>query len=295
MEQTKLSREGPQGTAMLVAAALVFSVAALAAKSISGSVGSPQLVFLRSLFMVTVVMAWAWKRGEPFWVTRGRAGALYWVRGILGTIGFVLLFGALRRIPLADTVILFQTHPFVVALLSPFLLGERLVARQWVFIGTSIAGVALVVGPSGEGSWTGRLMALGCALTTGVAMSLVRYLGRSVPALTISLAFPVVACLSMGPLLAAGVPGFVWASPTRADWWFIGLLALFGTVGQVLVTAGLRRVPAARGTAISNLQVVFAMALGVAVLGEQPAWTTIAGASIIVASLVLMSRVSAER
>ena len=37
-----------------------------------------------------------------------------------------LFFAALARIPLADTLALFFCYPFLVALLSPWLLGEQL-------------------------------------------------------------------------------------------------------------------------------------------------------------------------
>jgi len=47
------------------------------------------------------------------------------------------------------------------------------------------------------------------------------------------------------------------------------------------MTEGLRREPAGRATAASYLQVAFAAAWGVVVLGEVPDWRTVAGGLLI--------------
>jgi drug/metabolite transporter (DMT)-like permease len=239
---------------------------------------------------VLVVGIWAGMRGEPLWVLEKREGLLLLLRGVLGFMGFLLFFGALKRIPLADTTILFQAHPLVVAALGPWLLKEKNRPRQWMLMALSLAGVALVVGPSAAGDMTGRAMALGCALTAGLAYSLVRLLSASVPALTIALAFPAVAVVVSGPLIALGVPGFEWFPPSPVDWLLILSVAVTSTIGQILVTVGIGRVPAARGSAISNSQVLFALVWGSLFLGEVPAWTTLVGAAIVITCLVLLAR-----
>jgi drug/metabolite transporter (DMT)-like permease len=273
-----------------VGAALSFSFTGLCAKKLSPEIDPPQLVFLRSSFMVVVVGAWARMRGEPLWVLERREGWLLVLRGALGTGGFLLFFGALQRIPLADTVILFQAHPLVVAAIGPWLLGERNRLSQWLLLALSLAGVALVVGPSGGGDMTGRLMALGCAVVAGSAYSIVRLLSSRVPTSTIALAFPAVATATMGPLLALGVRGFEWSAPTPADWgWILGV-ASFSTVGQMLLTLGFGQVPAARAAALSNTQALFATLWGVVFLGEVPAATTLFGAAVVITSLVALTR-----
>lgn len=278
------------GSLILAGAALSFSLTGLSAKMLPHAIGPPQLVLLRSAFMVVVVGGWALARGEPLWILERREGLLLVLRGILGTAGFLLFFGALQRIPLADTVILFQAHPLVVAALGPWLLGERNRPRQWMLMALSLVGVVLVVGPTGQADLAGRAMALGCALVAGTAYAVMRMLSSSVPTLTIAFAFPAVAVATTGPLMALGVPGFTWANPSAVDWLWILAVAVSATSGQVLLTLGLGRVPAARGSAISNSQVVFAVVWGILFLGEVPAWTTLAGASIVVTCLVLLSR-----
>ena len=283
-----------RGVLMLAGAALCMSLAVLLAKLMSRGISSPELVLLRSLFMVIVVGAWARARGEPLFPRRGRLAALFLARGLLGTVGFLLFFEALRRISMADTVILFQAHPAVVALLSPLLLKERLRLGQLLLVLGSVAGVGLVVAPSGQGSLDGRLLAVGCAVTTGFAVALVRILSRSLPTLTNALAFPLVAVATMGPALLAGLPWLSWGTPSPRDWGLIGAFAALSTTGQVLITAGIGCVPAARGAPIANLQVVFALVLGYLFLGEVPSPWSLLGASVVVTCLVLLARRKVE-
>jgi drug/metabolite transporter (DMT)-like permease len=278
------------GTLLLAGGALSFSLTGLSAKMLSPGIDPPQLVLLRSAFMVVVIASWARLRGDPLWVLGRREGLLLLLRGVLGTAGFLLFFGSLQRIPLADTVILFNAHPIVVAALAPWLLSERGRPGQWALMGLSLVGVVLVVGPSAHADPAGRAMALGCALVAGLAYAIVRLLSSSVPSLTIALSFPAVAVATAGPLIALGVPGFGWVDPTPRDWlWILGVAAT-STLGQVMLTLGIARVPAARGSAVANLQVVFAIAWGALFLDEVPAWTTLLGAGLIVTCLVLLAR-----
>ena len=284
-----------RGALALATSALCLTLAALAAKLLSPAVSAPQLVFLRSLVMVAAVGLWARGRGEPLFAAERRSGLLLLLRGVLGTVGAMLFFGALRRIPLGDTMILFQSHPALVAFVSPWILGERLRPWQLLLVLGSIGGVALVVGPEGGGDWIGRGMALGCAVTTGLAVALVRLARRELPALTVAIAFPAVAVATIGPAIALRVPWFSWGDPTPLDWGIVAAIAALGTIAQVLQAVGLGCMPAARGAPISNLQVVFAVVLGYLLLDEVPTATSLAGAALIVVCLLLLSRERSAR
>jgi len=55
------------------------------------------------------------------------------------------------------------------------------------------------------------------------------------------------------------------------------------------MTLGLGKVPAARATGLSNLQVAFALFYGILFFGELPGWVTLAGAFLIVSAQVALS------
>jgi drug/metabolite transporter (DMT)-like permease len=286
----KMSENSPQrkGILTLVTAALSFSLMTLAAKALPDEIRAPQTVFVRSLFMVFVLGIWSRFAGYP--LTGGKGRFLLLLRGLFGTMGFLTYFTALKLLPLADTVTIFQSHPLIVSLLSPWLLEERNRTVQWILIGVSFTGVAIVLRPTGTGNWTGKLIALSCAVFAGVAYIIIRKLRTLEQPLTIALSFPLVASVLIGPLLLTGWKDFSWVQPDRTGWLLLGAVALFSTFGQLCITTGLGMVPAARGTALSNIQVVYALLFGWIFFHEIPSITTVAGAAIIMTSLIVLSR-----
>ena len=279
-------RRERQGLFVLALATFFFSLFALAGKAVSPAVTAPQMVLVRSGFMVPILAAWALRRGDPLLGTRP---SLLLLRGVLGSLGLFTFFFALKRLPLADTVLIFQAHPLLVAALAPWFLGERNRRVHWVLLSSSFLGVALVVGPTGAGSWPGRVSALACCMTASFVYILVRYLRRSEATLTIAFSFPAASFLLFGAAFLFRVPGCEWHAPAPRDWVFLSAMALCAAAGQVLLTFGLGRVPAARGTALSNLQVFFAILYGALFFGEIPAWSTVAGAAVIVGAQLLLA------
>ena len=96
------------------------------------------------------------------------------------------------------------------------------------------------------------------------------------PLVTVPLALPTVA------------HQFVW--PVGIEWvWLLGV-GIATQVGQVSLTRGLSKLPAAHGTALSYLQVVFAALWGLLVFGDRPDTLTIVGGALVIASSVFVAR-----
>ena len=116
----------------------------------------------------------------------------------------------------------------------------------------------------------------------------VRELSQGEHPLVIVLYFPMVTVPATLPfLLAEGM------MPMGVEWlWLLGV-GLAAQFGQVCMTQGLRRLPAARGTAISYSQVAFAASWGVLFFGEVPGWLTAVGTLLILGGTFYAGR--AER
>ncbi|MFH2001613.1 MAG: DMT family transporter [Planctomycetota bacterium] len=286
------SKEEQKGILILGLAAFSFSLFSVFAKAVSPEISTSQLVLIRSAIIVPVLALWAFQRRQPLF---GKKRFLLLLRGGLGSLGLFTFFYALRRLPLADTVLIFQAHPLLVALLAPWLLKERNRPVHWILLLISFAGVALIVGPTGAGDWEGRLSALICCVLAGFVYILVRFLRRSEPTLTVAFSFPAITLLLFGPPFLLHIPGFTWMPPSLQDWCYLFAMALFAAGGQVLMTLGLGKVPAARGTALSNLQVAFALIYGMVFFDEIPALYTLAGAAIIVCAQILLAATRVEK
>ena len=105
------------------------------------------------------------------------------------------------------------THPVFVALLAPWVLGERAHALDLALILTALLGVALVVRPHGAVGWAALVGVLG-SLLSGLAYMAVRKLSASEHPLTILVWFP----LASIPLSRALCAVSAW--PSSAYFWW---------------------------------------------------------------------------
>ena len=149
-------------------------------------------------------------------------------------------------------------------------------------------GVLLVAQPAGllQGGSTLALVpvliAVAGALFTALAYVSVRSLGTSEHPLVIVFYFPLVALPLSLPLVALNP-----VLPTPAELlWLVGV-GIFTQLGQVYLTRSLTALPAARATAISYVQVLFAGGWGWLLFGESIDSWTIAGAGLVLAATLV--------
>jgi drug/metabolite transporter (DMT)-like permease len=209
------------------------------------------------------------------------------LRGLAGFGGLSGNYIALERLSLADATVLQNSTPLLTGVLAWWLLDERIGRSTAVAIACGIAGVALIVRPSGDGiDPTGVIAALAGVACASVAYVTVRQLSRTVHPLVIVLYFPLVATpLALPWMLASFVV------PEPVDLLLLVALAAATQVGQVFLTLGLAVESAGRATSINYLQVAFAMLWQLAVFGEFPTAWTMAGASLILGGTLLVAQV----
>jgi len=209
------------------------------------------------------------------------------LRGLLGYAALSCYFYSVQHLPLGDAVLLQYSHPAFVALVAPALLGETTGRGHWWTVLAALAGVALIVGPSGE-LRSSALVGLCGALCSGLAYIAVRDLSRTEHALTILVWFPLAS-------LPGSLVGTLWAGeraiPRNASE-VAGHLAVFGCalVGQLALTHGLRRTGAARATAVSMTGPVFGVLFGLLLFGSVPTWASLVGMALVVGALTRLGR-----
>jgi drug/metabolite transporter (DMT)-like permease len=113
--------------------------------------------------------------GLIYAAARGRLAALIqpwpvWLVGVGGLFGYhALYFAALRRAPPAEASLIAYLWPLLIVLLSALQPGERLSARHVIGAVLGLAGVVALFTGKADGalfsgvSWSGDLLALGCA------------------------------------------------------------------------------------------------------------------------------------
>ena len=283
------------GVLFMIASALAFSAMSALVKLAGENLPSQEIVVARAI--VSLVLSWSLLRaaGVSPW---GHDRKWLWIRGFLGFGGLSCLYGAVTHLPLAETTMLQHLHPPLAALFAGFFLGERVPRRIFFATAASLVGVALIAKPGflfGGSSnpldplWVG--VALLGAVFTAAAYVVVRKLSTSgEDPLVIVFYFPMVTLPAALPTMW---PDFVW--PVGLEWVLLLGIGLATQVGQVTLTRGLALLPAAHGTALSYLQVVFAVVWGVLVFGETPDAWAFAGGALVVGSAFWIARAPTRR
>jgi drug/metabolite transporter (DMT)-like permease len=215
-------------------------------------------------------------------------GRLRWVAayGVLEiAIPFPLIAFGERRLPSSLAAILIASVPLMIAALSlRFDHGERPSRKQLVGLLIGFAGVVTLVGvdvSQRPGELPGVLAILGAAAgyATG-PLILKRHLVSLDPRATMGASLAVAAVV-LAPLAALTAPARLPSAGALGSIAVLGLLctALAFVIFNVLIAeAG-----PARASVITYINPVVAVALGVALLGEQPGTGTVAGLLLILA------------
>jgi drug/metabolite transporter (DMT)-like permease len=264
------------GPLMMALSSLLFALMGLLVKVATREVPSGEVVFWRSFVSFVALV--------PFALADARVwrASTWWplvLRGVTGTGSMACYFLAISRLPLGDAVMISYASPIVVALLSPWILGERPVPGLWGALALGFAGVSLVAGPRFEGDALGVGAALATAVFAGLAYIYVRESARTERSDTIVFWFCGIGSVITAPTL--------WPSPTIPS--VSGQLALLGVgllglLAQLAMTRAYALGDAATISLYSYLTPVFAAGLGAWTLGEPVGWRTLAGTALVAAA-----------
>ena len=277
-----------QGARSLVLSSLAFSLMTVCVKQLGGRLPVSEIVLVRSLVSIALTTgAMAIGGVSPL----GRNKPLLLIRGVCGSIALLCFFEAITQLPLASATVLQYTYPTFTAAAAWLLLGERLRRRIGFAVLLGWIGVVCVIQPPWIGAGLAglalrpALVAVAGALFTALAYVSVRKLSTTEHPLVIILYFPLVSIpLTLPAVLQHGV----WPSP--GDWgWLLGV-GVLTQLGQIWVTQGLSRLPAARATSLNYVQVVFAALWGWIGFNEGITPLTVLGALLVLgASCISLS------
>jgi len=276
------------GLWLMVGSAAAFALMAAVAKLLLPDTPTQAVVLSRGVLMASLCVALAMRKRVSL---VGKQPAKLVLRGLLGYGALSCYFYSVQHLPLGDAVLLQYSHPAFVAAVAPLLLGERTGRAHWWMVLMALAGVGLIVGPSGE-MRAGALVGLTGSVLSGLAYMTVRDLSRTEHPLTILVWFPLATI--PGSLVATLLAGR--AAVPRSGLEVLGHLAVFACalIGQIALTEGLTRTGAARATAVSMTGPVFGAAFGLVFFGARPTLWSLAGMALVIGALWRLARESAR-
>lgn len=283
-------------------------LAGLGAASISASgvlikladTGPATAAFYRCLLalplLITLAVLEQRKRGpRPAAARRGAFAA-----GLCLAVDLVLWNHAIAEVGAGVATVLGNLQVLFVAFAAWALFGERPERRFLIFLPVVMVGVVLVSGMvGGDGGGTHPLAGVAYGLGTSVAYAVFLLILRRSSASTPHVAGPL-SEVTTGAALGALLLGLVFGGlQLRIGWpsfgWLLLLALLSQTLGWLLITSSLPRLPAAIASLILLLQPAAAMLLAYLVLAERPTLIQIAGAVVVCTGVLAISLTTSQR
>lgn len=203
-------------------------------------------------------------------------------RGAVHTIGLMLWFAALAKIPLADTTAIGFTQPIFIMLGAYLFFREAMRWERWIAASISFTGVLTVVGPnlSGSGGVYSLLMLASSPLFAAsylLTKALTRYERAEVIVLWQAIS---VSAFSM-PLAL-----WFWQSPSVWQWLGFLTAGVLGVAGHYCLTRAFSIADISATQSVKFLDLVWAAVMGWLVFSDVPSRYTLIGGVMICAATV---------
>ncbi|MCM0020438.1 MAG: DMT family transporter [Tagaea sp.] len=288
MDQT--AKNDRTGALYIVSGCACFATGAAIIKHLADELSWAQLAILRHIFAAAFFLPMMLRLGPGYFLS-ARPWA-HGLRGALGSYSYALFVLALVNMPMGDASALAYTTPFWSLGVAALAFGERFGWGRVAATALGFAGVALIVRP-GSGATDYAPIFAGVALLsaflTSLAMMMVKRLSSSEPPDRIAFWFLIVGIPCLAPFAAID-----WR-PIEARHlpWLavIGGLAFFG---QRALSRGYMLGTFSKMAPLVYVQVALAALWGLALFGEIPPWTTLAGMALIAVGTIWIVRARAD-
>ncbi|TPW31535.1 DMT family transporter [Martelella alba] len=194
---------------------------------------------------------------------------------------------ALALTPLSNASAILQATPAIVALGAILFFSEQVTARKWLSILAGFVGVLLILRPGLEGFRAGAIFAV---------LGTVGFAGRDLAtrAAPVSMSTAQIGVLGFSMLTIAGMILLLFSGgatmPAPMTWSVLSIALLFGAFAYCCLTLAMRTGRMASVSPFRYSRLLFALVLGVLILGERPDAISLLGSAIIIASGIVVLR-----
>ena len=215
--------------------------------------------------------------------------------GLLIGVQSFCLYSSVARLPVALALLAFNTYPLWTALWARLLYRHRAEPRVLRAMPVMLVGLALALdvlgassGLGAAGQWSrmgsGVAFALAAAATFGLALVITQHEAGDLDGRLRT--FSTMAIVAVLALAGVAVQGGFALPDAAAGWWGLAALTfLYGTAFTIMFTV-LPRLGVVGNSAIMNVEPIFALVLAWALLGQSIATVQLAGALLVVATVV---------
>ena len=259
-------------------AMMIFSSTDGAAKYLSSEIAPQQIIFLRYVIILTLILLFSIYQGRRN-LFKTEQPKLQILRGLCMASSGLLIYFALKHLPLELCAAISFVSPLFVTALSIPLLGERVGLRRWIAVLIGLLSVLIILRPGGASFQLAMLLPLGASLCWATGLTLTRLMRDREQALTVLAWSSLVGVVALSPLVWS-----VWLTPNASQWTILILLGVFNGLGQYLVIRAFMLASASLLAPFSYSIIIWSMLIGLVVFNSFPDAITLVGTTILIAA-----------
>lgn len=274
------------GIAFFVGANFLTAAVNAISKYLSVEIHALQITWAYFVAMTVIVAGYAAiKRIPPRAVFATKHHRLQLLRAALLVVNLWTLFVGLTYIPLADAIAILFAAPLIITALSVPLLGEKVGIHRWGAVLVGLAGIFVVIRPSGSMEWAVLL-----PLVSAIAFALFQIVTRKMAGTETTFVTLFYSCAGAS-VLSTPVALFFWSPlDLRQTAILLGAGAL-GAAAHLFTICALNVAQASFLAPFNYVRLIWAAALGYLVFGDVPGPYILVGSAIVIASgLYVMMR-----
>lgn len=310
MSTEALSQNILRGVILIIATALLISLQDVTFKLFSGNLSLWQVFALRGVLTLPLLMLLVGSRGRLKATLVDSYSGWALLRTLCMTVAFVIFYAALPFVSLSTAGAGIYLAPIFVALLSAFVIGERVNFGGWIGVFLGFAGVVILLQPGSDAFTSFALLPIASAVFYAFAIVITRTRCQSVSAEALALSFNaslmiagflVSAALLLWPPVGQLAENFpfifgTWSSVARGDWLvLLGLAGLAAMIGVMLAKAYQNAPPATIAT-FEYSYIVFVAIWDIVFFGHAPTAMSVTGIVMIIgAGVLVMKRRAGQR
>ncbi len=265
------------GTALVIASAVVFSLAGVFTKLIESDAWT--IACWRGLFGAIVMTVYIqWRHGSWSLGALSGLGWRGWLLATVGSLSSLAFISAFKNTYVANVTVIYATVPFIAAAMEWGMRGQAIRPVTLVAAVASLVGVAVMVsGGVGSANLFGDGLALLMTLGMALYMVMIRTF-RNTPAVLAGAA----------SALQLFVLGWFVVDPLAVTAHDALLLVAFGVafaVALVLLTEGAKLIPAAESGLLGSAETPLAPVFAWIILAELPPLASLVGGAIVLAAV----------
>jgi drug/metabolite transporter (DMT)-like permease len=268
------------GIMLMIATTFVFAVQDGISRHLAGNYNVIMIVMIRYWFFAAFVITIATRQSGSIRAAAATKQLILQItRGTLLALEICAMVSAFVLLGLVESHAVFACYPLLIAALSGPVLGEQVGWRRWTAIGIGFVGVLVILQPGYAVFAPVAIVPLASALMFALYGLLTRYAARKD---TTATSFFWTGTSGAVVMTIAGV--WYWEPMSFADWQWMAVLCVTGAGGHWLLIKTYEVAEASSVQPFAYLQLVFASAIGIFLLGETLRPNVALGAAIVVAA-----------